>query len=89
MSFYTVEKETLFSNKTHTVFLISNVHVVSGDIMMGKNANVGSTVGVLSGVGSQEDLHAADHIIDRYVDVDLIYYHGLNTVRLFYSTQCW
>ena len=53
------------------------MHVVSGDIMMGKNANVGSTVGVLSGVGSQEDLDAADHIIDRYVDVDLIYYHGL------------
>ena len=36
--------------------------------MMGKNANVGTTVGVLSGVGDQQDLQAADHIIDRQAD---------------------
>ena len=35
------------------------------DIQMGRDAGV-TTVAVLSGIGSREDLKDADHIIQRY-----------------------
>jgi len=43
------------------------------DTEMGKKANLGCTIGVLSGVGIREDLHHADVILDTCDDLRTIY----------------
>lgn len=43
------------------------------DTEMGKRANLGCTIGVLSGVGIKEDLHHADIILDTCDDLKTVY----------------